>query len=141
MDNVSSEIRSQIMSKVRSKRNRSTEVRFRAYLIKYGFTGWQVTPKGVDGAPDFMFSEKRVLVFVDGCFWHGCPKCCRMPSSRQEYWTKKIEGNRRRDARISRKLRKAGWKVIRIWEHQIKNNATAALKRLGAAVGHRQKSS
>ena len=63
----------------------------------------------------------RLAVFVDGCFWHGCPSCHRPPSSNQEYWTKKVARNRRRDRRNSRLLRQDGWTVLRVWEHALRD--------------------
>lgn len=72
------------------------------------------------GHPDIIFSRHRVVVFVDGCFWHGCTRCKRMPANYTAYWLRKIEGNLRRDRAVTRTLRGAGWSVVRVWEHQIK---------------------
>lgn len=66
---------------------------------------------------DVVFVAKRVAVFVDGCFWHGCPEHCRSPSSNVAYWEAKIERNRARDRRVTQALRDGGWVVLRIWEH------------------------
>jgi DNA mismatch endonuclease (patch repair protein) len=67
-----------------------------------------------------VFPRKKLLVFIDGCFWHGCPKCYRRPNSRQDYWDAKVKRNAIRDAKVSKDLRKSGWKVIRVWEHDLK---------------------
>lgn len=66
---------------------------------------------------DIVFPGAKLAVFVDGCFWHGCQKHATYPKSNQEYWLPKLEENRKRDKRQTRRLRKAGWNVIRVWEH------------------------
>ncbi len=81
------------------------------------------------GSPDVLV-HPDVLVFLDGCFWHCCPKCFRLPKSRLKYWRPKLFGNRRRDVKVSRLLRKLGWKVVRIWEHEIRAKPNAILVRL-----------
>ncbi len=103
------------MARVRSHSNRSTELRLITIMKAAGITGWR---RGVvlAGKPDFVFRAERVVVFVDGCFWHGCPKCGEVPASNAEYWGKKITRNRKRDRRVGRMLRAKGWMVIRIWE-------------------------
>jgi DNA mismatch endonuclease (patch repair protein) len=73
------------------------------------------------GKPDVVFSSAKIAVFIDGCFWHGCPNHCRMPSSNVNYWNAKIGKNKIRDKKITKALRMKGWQVIRIWEHEIKS--------------------
>lgn len=119
MDSVTLETRSRVMAQVRSKRNRSTEWRLRACLIRSGIRGWTLDAANLIGKPDFIFPTQRVVVFVDGCFWHGCPKCQRIPSSNVSYWEGKIARNRTRDRAVNAMLRKEGWKVLRVWEHQL----------------------
>lgn len=76
--------------------------------------------RDVPGCPDFVFVDRRIAVFVDGCFWHGCRRCARnLPHSRQEFWSNKIDRNRKRDRAINRRLRADGYIVIRIWEHSL----------------------
>ena len=75
----------------------------------------------VFGRPDFAFPKTRLAVFVDGCFWHGCPKCYQAPKAAREFWDEKLRKNIERDAKVSRRLRKEGWKVIRVWECQLKS--------------------
>lgn len=112
--------RSALMAKVRGVGSRSTEERVRLYLVDAGVSGWVSHPSGILGRPDFYFPELRLAVFIDGCFWHGCPKCKRnTPRTRAEFWSKKIAENRRRDGRVTRKLRGEGAHVIRIWEHEL----------------------
>ena len=78
--------------------------------------------KGVFGTPDFAFEEKKIAIFLDGCFWHGCPKCYRRPKSSQKYWDAKVKRNIKHDNEVNRKLRKSGWAVVRIWEHVLKKS-------------------
>jgi DNA mismatch endonuclease (patch repair protein) len=131
-DKISKEQRSAVMANVRSTGNRSTEGRVEAALRSADITGWKKHPKAVPGRPDFYFSKAKLAVFVDGCYWHACPRCCRMPTSNVEYWNAKINSNRRRDNRIRRQLRVSGLHVMRIWEHEIKN--ASWLKRLDRMV-------
>ena len=119
MDSVSPEIRSRVMARVKSKRNRSTEWRLRGLLIRSGLRGWRVNPDDLPGSPDFVFPTERLVIFTDGCFWHGCPRCKRTPSSNVSYWERKISGNRKRDTATSAELRRQGWTVLRFWEHDL----------------------
>src|ERR1700753_3021219 len=109
MDNVSPLVRSRPMAAVRSMGNRSTERVLRARLVRAGFRGWRMNAKDLSGCPDFVFDRGGLAVFVDVCFWHGCPRCHRPPSSNQEYWMRKLTRNRQRDRRTSRQLRADGW--------------------------------
>jgi DNA mismatch endonuclease (patch repair protein) len=84
----------------------------------------------LDGKPDFVIVSKKVVVFVDGCFWHKCPVCFRAPKSNTEYWKSKIERNLERDSKITSALEAKGWKVIRIWEHEIRKNLNGTVERL-----------
>lgn len=76
-------------------------------------------PKGVFGKPDFGNKARRIALFIDGCFWHGCVKCYREPKSNQEFWKAKIERNKERDIRVNETLKSRGWQVIRVWEHEL----------------------
>lgn len=80
--------------------------------------------------PDIVFKAARVVVFVDGCFWHGCPEHCRTPSTNVEYWSPKIERNRARDARNDDELEAAGWTVVRVWEHEPAAGVAKSIKHL-----------
>lgn len=93
------------MAKVRSRGNRSTEGRAEAILLEHGITGWIKHPSDILGSPDFYFPKQRLALFVDGCFWHACPRCGRIPKSRVDFWVAKIDANRRRDNRTRRSLR------------------------------------
>jgi len=121
--------RSALMSKVRGKGNRSTEVRVRAALIRYGISGWVKHPANVPGKPDFFFPRQKVALFIDGCFWHACPRCARRtPSSRATFWRNKIEDNKARDRRVRAQLTRLGYRVLRVWEHELRTRSW--LKRL-----------
>lgn len=68
----------------------------------------------------FVFPKQKLALFVDGCFWHGCPKHANMPKNNRPFWEKKLQGNKVRDQFVNRELRKLGWKVVRVWEHELK---------------------
>lgn len=117
--------RSEIMQKVKSK-DTKPELLFARYLrkqrIKYRRN---VTVKG--HKVDFKLLGKKSVVFVHGCFWHGCRKCRTIPQTNRRFWEEKIHMNRRRDARVRRKLLAAGWKVRCIWEHELEKGVTLKL--------------
>jgi DNA mismatch endonuclease (patch repair protein) len=76
----------------------------------------------VFGKPDFVFRHVRLAVFVDGCFWHGCPRCYRRPKSNRRFWDEKMAYNRDRARLVNRELRRRGWQILRIWEHDLTSN-------------------
>lgn len=119
MDTVDKETRSRVMSAVRSKNTKLEQILIAA-LESAGLTGFERYVKSLPGTPDIVFEEQKVAVFFDSCFWHGCPKHLRKPSSNQAYWRPKIENNMRRDRRRRAALRRAGWSVLRVWEHDLK---------------------
>lgn len=120
-DNWSKQKRSEVMGRIRSHGNKATELRLIALLRAARITGWRRRQK-LAGRPDFVFRRAGICIFVDGCFWHGCPACYRGPKSNQEYWIAKVQRNRRRDALVTRRLRREGWRVMRIREHELKND-------------------
>jgi DNA mismatch endonuclease, patch repair protein len=132
MDTFSPQKRSWIMAQVKSSGNKSTEMNLHSALRENGITGWRRTYP-LFGKPDFVFPEKRVAVFVDGCFWHGHPSKCRMPAANKIYWELKIARNMARDQLVTATLRKKGWKVVRIWEDSVKKEST--ISRLRKALG------
>lgn len=121
--------RSHVMSRIRSRGNKDTELALITLLRKHGITGWR-RHQDVFGKPDFLFREKRLALFVDGCFWHGCPKHCKIPTGNRGFWEKKLSANRDRDRRVNRELRKLGWRVIRIWEHQLSTVPQSVIRRI-----------
>src|SRR5438128_485304 len=95
-DPLSPSQRSERMSRVRQRGNRSTEGIVERSLVAEGIGGWEKHPRDVPGKPDFFFRDHSLAVFVDGCFWHACPKCARRtPHSRTDFWTRKIDENRK----------------------------------------------
>jgi len=119
VDVFTKEKRSEVMSRIRGHGNKKTELALIGLFRRHGITGWRRNQK-LFGKPDFVFRRERLAVFVDGCFWHGCPRHYNMPASNREFWQKKLDANKRRDRKVSRTLRKQGWKVLRIWEHEMK---------------------
>jgi DNA mismatch endonuclease (patch repair protein) len=119
MDTFSKTERSRIMASVKSRNSKSTEVKFISLLKEQRITGWRRNYTLL-GKPDFVFPRAKIAVFIDGCFWHGCPLHCRKPSSNVNYWNTKIEKNKIRDKKITKTLKMNGWQVIRIWEHEVK---------------------
>ena len=114
------EQRSYNMSRIRAG-NTKPEILLRKRLRAEGFRNYRIHSKLL-GKPDIVFPKKRVIVFVDGCFWHRCPKCFVKPETRADFWVKKINGNVKRDKQITRKLRADGWTIIRFWEHEVVGN-------------------
>jgi DNA mismatch endonuclease (patch repair protein) len=107
------------MSRIRSQGNAATELRFISLLKNFGITGWRRHYR-IIGKPDFVFLKFRLAVLVDGCFWHGCPRCYSEPKSNRAFWRRKIAANRERAVVVNRELRKSGWRVFRIWQHELK---------------------
>ena len=130
-DSMNKAQRSAQMAKVRGTGNKSTERHMESILIKSGNKGWDKHPKTILGKPDFFFPDYKLAIFVDGCFWHACPRC-RRRTPKSDFWYKKLDGNRRRDNRIQRKLRQEGYHVMRVWEHELKKDFW--LKRLNAMM-------
>jgi DNA mismatch endonuclease (patch repair protein) len=103
----------------------TTERKMEALLRQNGIRGFR-KQWPVAGKPDFAWPKSKVALFVDGCFWHGCPRCDRPSKSNTTFWKSKIVSNRRRDARVARKLRNDGWSVLRVWECRIAEERTVA---------------
>jgi DNA mismatch endonuclease (patch repair protein) len=120
VDRVDKETRSRVMSTVRNK-NTKLEESLVAILEEAGITGFVRYGQGLPGTPDITFRGEKIAVFLDSCFWHGCPEHLRRPSSNKPYWEAKIEKNRKRDLRQRAALRRFGWSVLRVWEHDLKN--------------------
>jgi DNA mismatch endonuclease (patch repair protein) len=125
--------RSQLMSRVRGRGNKSTEEKLVSLLRAAGIKGWR-RHLPLPGTPDFGFPRERLAIYVDGCFWHGCPRCYTRPATNQDFWDKKFEDNRARDRRVNGELRRRGWKLMRIWAHTLKNEA-AVIRRIQKALG------
>jgi len=108
------------MRAVLSKGNRSTENIFRSALKRFHIKYWRTHPKAIF-SPDFIFPRKKLAIYLDGCFWHGCKRHLRLPRTNVSYWENKIFANVKRDRTNRRLLKGLGWRVIRIWEHSLKN--------------------
>lgn len=119
--NVSSQT-SKTMSAIGGKNNKTTEGRFRMALVSAGIAGWVLHSEDVLGKPDIYFPVEQVAVFIDGCFWHGCPSCGHIPKTNRPFWKAKIARNQQRDQSTTRQLRSKGISVIRIWEHEMKED-------------------
>jgi DNA mismatch endonuclease (patch repair protein) len=133
-DNLTREQRSYAMSRIRSRGNSSTEQSLVAVMRKAGISGWR-RKSTLCGKPDFVFPRFHTAIFVDGCYWHGCRKCGLASKSNIEYWKPKVAGNIKRDRANSRKLRKDGWKVVRIWEHDLKSDPIKCVRKIMLAIG------
>lgn len=110
--------RSQLMGRIRSRGNKKTEIRLISVFRANNIIGWRRN-NTLFGKPDFVFRKQKLALFVDGCFWHGCPKHGHFPATNKAFWRKKILRNIERDREVLRFLRKAGWRVVRVWEHDL----------------------
>ena len=136
MTNPPTAARSRIMRAIKGRGNLTTELAFALLLRRAGITGWR-RHVSLPGRPDFSFVSARVSVFIDGCFWHGCPKCYMPPRANRRFWRDKLESNRRRDRRVSRQLWRRGWSVIRIWECDVcRTNSIERVRRKMDARTH-----
>lgn len=129
--------RSDNMRAIKATSNATTEKRLRGLLIRNCIRGWKVRESSVLGTPDFFFDKERVAIFVDGCFWHGCPKCGHVPKTNRGYWVKKLERNKRRDKQIQAVLRRRGIRVVRLWECELRSRPLSCLTRVLAAISNR----
>jgi DNA mismatch endonuclease (patch repair protein) len=139
--------RSEVMSRIRSRGNKDTELALARLLRANKISGWRrhiqiiTSPRpspqrgeGVSVRPDFVFRRARLAIFVDGCFWHGCPKHATKPRNNRTFWHRKLAANKTRDRLVNRTLRRTGWRVIRIWECALKKNPLNCLKRIQRVV-------
>ena len=122
--------RSEVMSKIRGKGNKDTEVALAKLFRANGITGWR-RHYPIIGRPDFTFPKHKIAVFVDGCFWHGCPKPkhAPLPKNRAEWWAAKLARNKARDRLVRRTLRAEGWRVLRVWECELTKKNWARIAR------------
>jgi len=146
--------RSEVMSKIRGRGNKSTEMAMVAVLKRAHLTGWRrhvelrPWPAPEDGAstatlksgrirvrPDFIFQRAKLALFVDGCFWHGCPLHSTKPKQNAVFWDSKLRANSTRDAQHTRALEAAGWTVLRVWEHELRDADTLAGRVVGVFKG------
>lgn len=128
MDRLTKKQRSECMSHIRGK-NTGLEKIFRKSVRSLGIKGYRLYAK-VPGRPDLYFPKQRLSVFIDGCFWHGCPRCDSFPVTNLRFWKEKIERNRMRDKTVGMELRKAHIRILRFWGHEIKKNSERCAKKL-----------
>jgi DNA mismatch endonuclease (patch repair protein) len=125
-DKHSKEVRSYNMSRVKNK-NTLPEMFVRKKLHALGFR-YRLHNKDLPGKPDIVLKKYNTAIFINGCFWHKCPKCNpSMPVSNAEFWKTKIDSNVQRDEMNIKRLKKEGWNVITVWECELKKNAEQVL--------------
>ncbi len=135
VDNLKPADRQKTMRAVKGKGTKPERQLF-SMLAGMQIRGWKKNVEDIVGKPDVVFVDKQIAIFVDGCFWHGCPHCQRkLPETNREYWIRKIDRNIRRGKTNNQELIDDGWKIIRIWEHEIvspRQRATIRERILGA---------
>ena len=148
--------RSEVMSRIRSRGNKDTELALVKLLRAHKISGWrrQVRLRVTSGErrvtgkarrsvaspvtrhppltvrPDFVFQKSRTVIFVDGCFWHGCPRHATKPLNNRAFWRRKLSANKKRDRVVNGALRKAGWRVLRIWECDLARRPEVCVRRI-----------
>ncbi|MBN9489442.1 MAG: very short patch repair endonuclease [Alphaproteobacteria bacterium] len=131
-DVFTKEKRSAIMSRVKGRGNAATELKMITILRKHRISGWR---RGypIFGRPDFVFESARLAIFIDGCFWHGCPLHGSIPQTNKDFWSAKLARNQKRDRLVLKTLRDARWKVVRIWQHELSDSSRIA-RRISRSV-------
>ncbi|MBI5473676.1 MAG: DNA mismatch endonuclease Vsr [Ignavibacteriae bacterium] len=132
VDNLTRDVRKKTMRAVKGKSTR-IEKRLFALLASAGIRGWKKNVVAIRGKPDIAFTEHRVAIFIDGCFWHGCPVCAKkLPQTNRRYWKRKIKRNIEIAEFTNRHLRRRGWRVVRVWGHDVErgDGATKILDRI-----------
>jgi DNA mismatch endonuclease (patch repair protein) len=115
---------------VRSSRRKEAQTENRKSKIRNPKLTGASSPRLLRVKVDFVFRQARLAVFVDGCFWHGCPRHATRPKNNRAFWRRKLSANKVRDRLVNRVLRRAGWRVIRIWECALKKNPLNCLRRI-----------
>ena len=132
MDNLTPEQRKMNMRNVKSKN--TTPEKIIAKELKKQKIYFAKNVKTITGTPDFVFRRRKVVIFVDSDFWHGHPKRCIMPKSNRDYWDNKILNNRLRDRKVNKELKLQGWKVVRLWEYDIKKHLDRSMNKILSAI-------
>lgn len=129
-DTISKKARSELMAKVKGK-NTSPEMKLRSALHKAGFR-YSLKHSFKNGRikPDIVMVSRKICILIDGCFWHGCPKHYRPAKSNKKYWIPKIKRNIERDKEQNAYLKKLGWKVVRVWEHEVRIGSERCVKEI-----------
>jgi len=124
--------RSYNMSMIKG-RNTKPELIIRKLLSSKRIRGYRINYKLL-GKPDIVFTKYKLAIFIDGCFWHRCPKCFVEPDKNKEFWKNKINSNIKRDKKVNQTLKKSGWKVLRFWEHLLMRDPDLVYKRILRAL-------
>lgn len=125
-DVLTKQQRSYNMSMIRGK-NTLPELFVRKAITEKGIRGYRLHYK-LPGRPDIVFPRKKIAIFIDGCFWHKCPECFIKPETNRGFWNKKINSNIKRDDIVNSELKEKGWKIIRIWEHELRKKEVIKCK-------------
>jgi DNA mismatch endonuclease (patch repair protein) len=120
------------MSMIRN-RNTGPELMLRKILFSRGIRGYRIHAN-LPGKPDIVFTKFKMAIFIDGCFWHKCPKCFVTPSTRKNFWSEKIARNTERDKEVNSQLKNMGWKTIRFWEHEVRKNPEKIASKISMAL-------
>jgi DNA mismatch endonuclease (patch repair protein) len=126
VDKYSKEIRTKMMSSVKSK-NTKLETKVSKELWREGYR-FRKNVKSLFGKPDLAIKKYKIVVFIDSCFWHGCELHCRMPKSNEDYWVSKIDRNKKRDKEVTNYYQNRGWSIVRLWEHQLRNDFEGCMR-------------
>lgn len=130
------ELTSRIMSSIKAK-NTKPEIMLRKALWSNGIRGYRLHWKKVPGRPDIAFPSKKIAIFVNGCFWHRCPYCSpSSPKTHNDFWSAKFARNIERDEQKCNALKSLGWKVVTIWECQIKKNIDICVELIMEEINH-----
>lgn len=135
-DKWTREQRSRVMSRNKGRGTKSTEIALKMRLVAAGIRGWHTCATGIFGKPDFVFANERLVIFVDGCFWHGCKTHRTIPETNKEFWEKKIGTTVQRDATVTARLTEEGWKVLRYWEHDIRERPSEVINEIKTVLDH-----
>lgn len=128
VDNLTKEMRSKVMASIKG-RNTRPEIVVRKLLWAKGIR-YRIHDKKVTGTPDISNKSKKIAIFIDGCFWHGCNNCYKEPRTNVAYWHTKIINNKKRRKEIIKKLSKDNWKILEFWEHRVVNEPEAVTKEI-----------
>ena len=133
-DNVSKELRTKTMRAIRSKKTKLEEIVSKE-LWNRGIR-FRKNVNSLYGKPDIAIKKHRVVIFIDSCFWHGCELHCRLPKSNKEYWVNKINRNKQRDKEVTNYYQNLDWTILRIWEHELKENFQEVIDKIVMLIEH-----
>jgi DNA mismatch endonuclease Vsr len=134
-DNIHQRLQSSAtMAAIPSQRT-SLEQQLATFMWATGLRGWRRSLKIERTRPDFAFPRYQLAVFVDGCFWHGCPQCGRRPASNTNYWNVKLDRNIQRDREQTARLQATGWTVLRLWGHEVQRDPEGCALRVQLTLG------